>query len=265
MPQLHIVGLGSSFAAGPGIEPQALRAAGRSEKNYAHLLAHRLGAQLSDFSVSGATLKNVLSEPQEYNGTIFKPQVSDLPPDFDIVTITGGGNDLQYLKNIIRDTFQASFLGRIFSWFLPSLFVVDPETLTPEDVAQRFIDIIDNLRESSPHCRIFLVEYLTLFGAQTRPEIDAPLNQAQLEHHKSVALNLKRAYKLAAEARSGCKVISVAEPSEDHCVGSAEPWVNGFSFGMLLFKKAPYHPNASGMEAVMEMLYEEVKADDDIL
>lgn len=193
---------------------------------------------------------------------IFKPKVSELPPDVDIVTITGGGNDLHYVGNIIRDAFQASFLGRILLRFLPSLSAVDPEPLTPEDVAQRFIDVIDKVQERSPRCRIFLVEYLTLFGAETRPKIDAPLDQAQLEHHKSVAMSLKKAYRLAAEARSCCKVISVAEASENHCVGSEKPWVDGFSFGMLLLKKAPYHPNISGMEAVAEMLYEELKADE---
>jgi hypothetical protein len=83
MGPLHIVALGSSFAAGPGIEPQALRAAGQSEQNYAHLLTGRLSAQLTDLSVSGATLKNVLSEPQYLFGTKFEPQLSELPPNIE--------------------------------------------------------------------------------------------------------------------------------------------------------------------------------------
>ena len=51
----HVASLGSSFAAGPGIEPAADRAARRSARNYPHLLAARLGAELTDLTVSGAT------------------------------------------------------------------------------------------------------------------------------------------------------------------------------------------------------------------
>lgn len=36
---MHIVALGSSFAAGPGLKPIANAAAKRSSVNYAHLLA----------------------------------------------------------------------------------------------------------------------------------------------------------------------------------------------------------------------------------
>lgn len=104
-----------------------------------------------------------------------------------------------------------------------------------------------------------------LFGSHSRPGIEAPLDQAQIEHHKNAALDLKKAYRLASEARSGCKVIPVADASEDHCIGLQEPWVNGFSIGMLLFKKALYHPNVHGMDAVADILYEELKANDEVL
>lgn len=63
--RLHITALGSSFAAGPGIPPQINRMAGRSSNNYAHLLAARLGADPTDLTVSGATLNNILLEPQQ--------------------------------------------------------------------------------------------------------------------------------------------------------------------------------------------------------
>jgi hypothetical protein len=52
----HLVALGSSFAAGPGIEPIADRGAMRSARNYPHVLAEHFGAQLTDLTVSGATI-----------------------------------------------------------------------------------------------------------------------------------------------------------------------------------------------------------------
>lgn len=42
-----IAALGSSFAAGPGIEPIEDAQAMRSSNNYAHQLARRLNAQLN--------------------------------------------------------------------------------------------------------------------------------------------------------------------------------------------------------------------------
>ena len=63
---MHIVALGSSFAAGPSIPPQTHAAARRSSNNYASLLSRGIpGSKLTDLSASGATLLNVLNEPQE--------------------------------------------------------------------------------------------------------------------------------------------------------------------------------------------------------
>lgn len=257
---LQIVALGSSFAAGPGIQPQALKAAGRSQKNYAHLLAQRLDAQLTDLTVSGATLHNVLSELQVLSGNHFEPQLNGLPPDVDIVTITGGGNDLGYIGAVTQTTLQSFFVGRLVSRFLLTPALV-PECLTAEDVAKRFVAVIDKIRETSPRCRIYLVEYLTLFGPHVKPGIDVSFDAAKIKEFQDVAANLQRAYKLAAEARERCKVVPVGELSRNHGLGSDVPWVEGLSYGMLFTKKAPFHPNGKGMEAVADLLYGEVKDD----
>jgi hypothetical protein len=89
-----IAAVGSSFAAGPGIEPIVEVAAMRSGKNYAHLLAGRLGARLVDLAVSGATTANIVDTPQQMaGGQAFPPQIDGVPADADIVTIMAGGND----------------------------------------------------------------------------------------------------------------------------------------------------------------------------
>jgi hypothetical protein len=55
-----IAALGSSFAAGPGIDPIVDVGAMRSGSNYAHLLAKATDARLVDLTVSGATTSNIL-------------------------------------------------------------------------------------------------------------------------------------------------------------------------------------------------------------
>lgn len=97
-----IAALGSSFAAGPGIHPVADPDAMRSSRNYASLLAARLGADLADLTVSGATTATILHTPQvTMTGAQFPPQVDGLPADADLVTVTAGGNDLQFASSML--------------------------------------------------------------------------------------------------------------------------------------------------------------------
>lgn len=242
--------LGSSFAAGPGIPPTISRLAMRSGNNYPHILAKRLGAELTDLTVSGATLGNVLSEPQGYfQISRFEPQLAGLPLDVDIVTITGGGNDLGYIGGVIRDALNATLLGSLLAWLLhrPA-----SKPLSSEGVAERFKAIIDKIRTIAPRAQIILVEYLTLFGPDIQPK-DIMLDEAQISHHRNVADCLEKAYRLAAEARPGVTVISVGEMSRRHGLGSEEPWVEGMCW------KGAFHPNLKGMKAVAEMIYEELR------
>lgn len=256
--RLHVAALGSSFAAGPGIPPQINRLAGRSGNNFAHILASRLGADITDLTVSGATLNNILFEPQVRLNTTFQPQLSDLPADADIVTVTGGGNDMGYIGGIMTDALKGSFLGWLLSWLSP---FPKPQPITAEEATKRFIEVIDKIREKAPKSRIFLVEYLSLLGLETRPGIDINLTEERFRYHQHVAEQLSTAYKLVAEARSDCEVIPVHERSRDHGLGSKEPWVEGLSM-WVLWQGNPFHPNLKGMQAVADMVYEKVKEDE---
>ncbi|OBU01036.1 hypothetical protein VE01_00693 [Pseudogymnoascus verrucosus] len=250
MAPLKYVALGSSVAAGPGIPPITNRFAQRSANNYPNILAKKLGAELTDLSVSGATLKNILSVPQTYFYLIsFEPQIKGIPADADIVTISAGGNDIGYITGIMRDTWSTTFSGRLLTGLLPTA-----EDLSSQDVADRFTAIIDEIRKIAPKALIVLVEYPTVFGSD-EPIQDIPLDKERIRHHRSVADSLERAYQLAAKARPGVKLISVGELSREHAVGSKEPWVsrNVGTFG--------FHPNLEGMQAVADMVYQELKTE----
>jgi lysophospholipase L1-like esterase len=97
-----MVALGSSFAAGPGITPLASRAAGRSTRNYAHLVSRVLGAQLIDATVSGATTTTILNQAHWAGGRRFPPQILSVPEHADLITITAGGNEFGYLVTVMR-------------------------------------------------------------------------------------------------------------------------------------------------------------------
>src|ERR1700712_5049402 len=90
-----IAALGSSFASGPLLEPYENIEAQRSRRNYPHLVAEALGADLVDLTVGGATTATILDEPQTtQSGVQFEPQINGVPTEASIVTVTAGGNDL---------------------------------------------------------------------------------------------------------------------------------------------------------------------------
>lgn len=249
-----LVSLGSSFAAGPGLRPLSNTQAMRSTINYPSILAKALSVNKHiDLTVSGATLLNILTEPQTSNGVTFQPQLNQLPADADIVTVTAGGNDLGYVGGIVSDEVQQSRLGSLVMWLIGDK-LKSKEVISKEDIVNRFIATIDAIRAKAPHSKILLVEYLTLFGTDVRPGKDVWMNKEEIQHHRELAATLQDAYASAARQRKGVILVSVAQRSEDHGIGSNDPWVEGWTWKTIISRRVPFHPNERGMEAVADMV-----------
>ncbi|CAD0114369.1 unnamed protein product [Aureobasidium uvarum] len=254
---VRIVNLGSSFSAGPGIPPQVNTAAGRSGANFAHLLAKRLDADLTDLSVSGATLLNITETPQVAGDRTFEPQIQGVPADADIVLVLGGGNDMSYVGGLFMEhTWMMtafSLMNRLKGVSSPNM----PPPTDKEEVIRRYGRVLDAIHAKAPKARVIVVEYLTLLGPDTKPVIDVPSNAERLKHHRAVAAELQSATSKAVESRADwCELIPMAELSQGHGIGSAEPWVFGCTAMEQLTGKTWYHPNGEGMKAVANVLYE---------
>jgi lysophospholipase L1-like esterase len=263
---MHIVALGSSFAAGPSIPPQTNAAARRSGANYPSLLAKELGARLTDLSSSGATLLNVLNEPQQTLLATLPPQIDLLPADVDIVTLTAGGNDLGYSAGMIGEAAQLTIDDRELLGAMLEGMGLKKEGVVGavgwEEVRERFVRIIDAVKAKAPKARIFLVEYLAVFGPESRVAEDQPLSTERVEVYKGIAAELSWAYREAAGQRSGqgVDVVGIAKMSEGHALGSADPWMTGYTARLLMSGGAPFHPNAEGHRAVAGELLKRVRA-----
>ncbi|CAD0085502.1 unnamed protein product [Aureobasidium vineae] len=259
---VRIVNLGSSFSAGPGIPPQVNTAAGRSGANFAHLLARRLNADLTDLSVSAATLLNIIDTPQVAGGQTFQPQIQGVPEDADIVLVLGGGNDMSYVGGLFM---EHTWMMTAFSLMNRLKGVSSPEMPSPADedeVIRRYGKVLDAIHAKAPRVRVMVVEYLTLLGPDTKPGIDVPFDAERLKHHQAVAKKLQGATSKVVESRSEwCELIPMAEPSKYHAIGSAEPWVFGCTAMEQLTGKTWYHPNGEGMKAVADVLYEHINKD----
>jgi len=250
----HLAALGSSFAAGPNIEPVEHRRAGRSAANYPHLLAERLGTRLTDLTVSGATTATILTAPQRVgSGRPIQPQMQNLPADADLVTITIGGNDLGYIGAMMGVAVNRWAAQRWFTRPLARLLGGDePPTITAADVerlADRIVAVVAAANERAPRARVVLVDYLPVVGDETPPGL---FTRADLTTLRAIAGQLSTAYGMAA-LRSDAGLVSAGMlGAGGHVLGTPDPWITDFRPTM---RPLPFHPTADGMRAVAAAVY----------
>lgn len=248
------VALGSSMAAGPGIKPRAEGApfrAGRSARNYPHLVAERLGLDLVDVTYSGATTAHILHERQ--NGA--PPQIEALDGSEALVTVTIGGNDAGYVPQLM-----AAALPR-FTRSLPvlgprvrELLDADARESALTDVAEALLMVGREVRRRAPQATVLFVDYLTML-----PPPDAaapPLSEAHATLGRHVAATLERLTGAAA-AQTGCGWVRAAQASAAHHAWSADPWTTRPGLPRP-GRPAPLHPNAAGMRAVADLVVAQV-------
>ena len=246
------VALGSSMAAGPGIPPRvpgSPRAAGRSARNYGHLVAESLGVGLLDVTYSGATTAHVLHESQR--GA--PPQVDALDGTEALVTVTIGGNDVGYVPMLFaaglpRTTHSVPFLGGKLRGLL------DPAARERAlvQVGESLVAVGQALRRRAPRATVLFVDYLTLLPPDGTPA--PPLRDTDVALGRHIAEVLERLMAEAAAA-TGCGVVRAAEASLDHHAWSTRPWTTRFGWPVPR-RPAPLHPNAQGMRAVAAMVVE---------
>jgi lysophospholipase L1-like esterase len=244
------VALGSSMAAGPGIRPRAAGApwrAGRSARNYPHLLAEQLNLDLTDVTYSGATTAHVLAERQQDA----RPQITALDGSETLVTVTIGGNDVGYIPLLMAASVPAAVRR------LPLLGARVSELLDRDNRDRDLARLFDSLcavgralRERAPDARILFVDYLTVLPPAG--ESAAPLSGADADLGRHVATTLE-GFTAEAAAATNCEIVRAGAASRDHHAWSAEPWTTRPGVPVP-FRPAPLHPNAAGMRAVAELI-----------
>jgi lysophospholipase L1-like esterase len=252
-PYQHIAALGSSFAAGPGIDPIIDQAAMRSGRNYPRLLAAQLGARLTDLTVSGATTATVLREPQTtMDGTRFAPQIEGLPADADLVTVTAGGNDLRYIGSMLYTAWRKADPDSPFLQLIAIEFedgIPDPSDADVQATADGLARIVTEARTRAPGARVLLVDYLTVL-CDASAGLDEWFAPGEVRAFRRLEACLLDAYRAAA-AQAGAELFRASALSAGHSVGTAEPWVCGLQTDLRLIAGS-FHPNAAGMRAVAD-------------
>jgi len=246
------VAMGDSFAAGPMI-PDTVpgQSCGRSTHNYAHLVAAEVGLDLTDVSCIGATIDNITDTPQSMNPL----QIGAVTPDVRVITITIGGNDVNYSASFVACG-SDGMNGK-------SCLVASPDATAPDvdsaaidilldQVENKLVVMLGRVKQAAPAARIYLVAYPMILPDPAVPcPPDVPMQAADATFLAQVGSRLQAAFSSAATT-AGVNFVDVYGPSHGHdaCAPADQRWVEGQANPAV----AAYHPNAAGMRAEADLI-----------
>ncbi|TCM22368.1 GDSL-like lipase/acylhydrolase family protein [Novosphingobium sp. PhB165] len=242
------VAIGSSFAAGPMLPPAkggAPARCGQSLNNYPSLLAERFGMVLTDRSCSGATTDNVLGPWGD-----IAPQINAVTPQTRLVTLTIGGNDLNYVGNL----FNASCAYRAKQSLAaggkprPCAAVKIPTEYDYARDEMQLMEIARRIRTQAPHARLVFVQYLTPLPAPGKLCADTPISEEHAAIVRQIGVRLADITTRVASA-NGAVLVEMNQSSATHTPCDAMPWMIGSPDGYDGHLGLQWHLNYAGMEA----------------
>jgi hypothetical protein len=248
------VAMGSSFAAGPSI-PDSVpgESCGRSTRNYAHLVAAQLGLDLTEVSCSGATSDNIALTPQVPNPL----QISGVTPDTRLVTITVGGNDVNYALSLTVCGLDGA-MGKSCLGSGLGAADVNKSTINSlvDQIEGKLETMLKAVQKAAPNARVYLVAYPIVLPDTAVPcPPDVPMQAADMTFLNEVGSKLQAAFSAAAKA-AGVHFVDVYGPSHGHdaCAPEAQRWI----VGQATPGATAYHPTALGMRAQADLIVAEI-------
>jgi lysophospholipase L1-like esterase len=275
---LPYVALGDSYAAGFGQTPttgEPVKGCGQAANDYPHRIAATLGLQLTDVTCGGANTANILTTPQKVGGTPAPVQSLALGPDTQVVTITIGGNDLNFagtLQSCVAATPHGPILETKLLTCKASYVVNGVDSLAKKIstvVSAHLAQTFATIRAEAPNAHVFVVGYPAIMpNATNTPAAGCfiapfsgtlssltvtnafPYTNTDVGYLHSVELALDNATRAAA-VQAGFTFTSLLAGTEAHTPCGAKPWLNGITFHMqntssFTLDPGSLHPNSRG-------------------
>ncbi len=247
-PGSRYVAMGSSFAAGPRLgspKPGTPERCARDQANYASLLAQRLGLDLVDATCSGATTAHLLSAWNE-----LPAQLDALTPDTRLVTVTIGGNDVNFVRNLYIAGCDPATAKRQCPAF------AQPTDADWAKLEANLREFASQVRSRAPNARLVFVDYVTMVPA-AKTCAAVPFSQPNAVVMRQAGAKLAEiTAKVAREADAD--LLAAGALSQTHTPCDPEPWSMGAPGSG---DGAPWHPNAAGMHAVADALALKLRGD----
>lgn len=252
------VALGSSFASGPGIGRQAPDSpvlCYRSLQDYPHLLASKRHLTLVDRTCSGATSEHITHKGQY---PFMAAQIEALTPATRLVTVTIGGNDVDYIRNLIAWSCQNQPQDMPTLWRMAAC---KPVSDTEVDDKLRALpaalhSVARRIRDKAPQATLVFVDYVTVLPDLGDCPDRLPLSQAQLSRGRHVA-SLMSDITANAAADADAILIRASDRTRMNDICSSHPWVFGWTLPsdpLRSFGAVAYHPKAEAMKAIAEAI-----------
>jgi lysophospholipase L1-like esterase len=246
-----VVALGDSYTAGALLPlDTAAKPAGclRSTKAYPALVAHALGARLTDVSCASAGVKNMTAAQQTYLGTN-PPQLSALAPDDRLVLLTLGGDDLGFL-NVLKECVALSFTQ---PWGSPceahyAKGGTDQIAASVAAEGPRISQVLAQIADRAPRARIVVVGYPDMFPQSGGCWPAVPVTDGDVAYLRGIEVKANALLFAAAQA-AGATFVNTYTPTigHDFCQPESVRDVEGVLPGSLAL---PFHPNTRGQAAM---------------
>ncbi|WP_334182673.1 SGNH/GDSL hydrolase family protein [Novosphingobium sp.] len=241
------VAIGSSFAAGPMLPPAkggAPARCGQSMNNYPTLLAERFGMILTDRSCSGATTNNVLGPWGD-----IPPQINAVTPQTRLVTVTIGGNDLNYIGNLFTATCIQRAKQLPHGAKRPSCGTVKvPTEVEYARDEMQMMEIARRIRTVAPRARLVFVQYLTPLPQPGGLCPATPVSEEHAAITRRIGQRLSEITGRVAQTY-GAIVVEMNQSSAAHTPCDTLPWMIGSPEGYDGSQGLQWHLNFAGMQA----------------
>jgi lysophospholipase L1-like esterase len=253
------VALGDSYSAGPLIVPFRADPPGcfRSGNNYPAFLAGYLGVTTyRDVTCSGARVRDFAHRQTTSLGTKAPPQLAELSPGTDLVTVGIGGNDFGLfgsLTGVCADQAtkhpHASAPCRAF---FTNGHGVNTKFRDATRIRKHAAAGLKEIHAAAPNARVVLVGYPRLLPDRGRCG-KAPFAQGDYTFANRVEHLLNRSLKRAA-AHHHATFVSTSRVSRGHdiCAGK-KAWINGAT--SVLGVALAYHPFLAGERAMARHVF----------
>ena len=240
---LRYVGMGDSYSAASGVappDPAAHPNCLRSLRNYPHLIAAEIGADLTDVTCGGAATKH-----------FFESQYDDVPPQLDalskstrLVTMTIGGNDGDvFIDGVLKcgtagsstagqgspckDRYGSSFKDTVRTKTYPAL-----------------VKALKAVHKRAPHAKVAILGYPWILPRAVGCFPTMPVAEGDVPYLRRLQRTLNRVVRRAA-AETDTVYVNFNEVSEGHdaCQPIGVRWIEPV---LPTTNPVVVHPNALG-------------------
>lgn len=246
---LRYVALGDSYSAASGVlplDPSAFPGCLRSTRNFAHVIAQRTGARLTDVTCGAAETKDFFES--QYQGVA--PQLAALRKDTQLVTMTIGGND------------SGVFITAILSCGAAGLSTLGQGSPCKDQYGTSFEDTVRTttypalvkalraVRKKAPQARVAILGYPWIMPKTGGCFAKMPIATGDVPYLRHLQWTLNDAVRRAA-AQTGATYVSLNKASHGHdaCKPIGVRWVEPVLFGT---NPVIVHPNALGERKMAE-------------